>query len=133
MSDNIAEGAVFYLTGEGISNHYHIIANVDAATNSALLIGVITSHVEMRKQDAEDMDESPDTIVDILPEQCSCLTHPSAVDCNEPLVIKKIRLQELVATNAAVFKCQVPLELTKKIRDGIRKSHSADMSAKGLV
>ena len=133
MSDNIAEGAVFHLTGEGISNHYHIIANVDAATSRALLIGVITSHVEMRKQDAEDMDESPDTIVDVSPEQCSCLTHPSAVDCNAPLVIEKVRLQELITANNAVFKCQVPLELTRKIRVGIRKSRSADMRAKGLL
>lgn len=133
MNDHIAEGAVFYFKDVGIEDHFHIVVNVDASTSSALLIGVVTSHVAMRKQDAEENDESPDTIVDISPEQCPCLSHPSVVDCNEPLVLSRAVLQNLITTTRVEYRCNISRELSAKIRTGIRKSRNSGMDAKGLL
>ena len=133
MNGRISEGAVFHLDGAGISNHFHIVVNVDAATSSVLLMGIVTSHVAMRKQDAEDTDESPDTVVDISPKQCPCLSCPSVVDCNEPFVMSRVALTNLISSGMATFKCFVSPKLTAKIRTGIRKSKSADRGAKGLL
>lgn len=133
MANNIAEGAVFYFDACGIENHYHIIANVDATTGNALLLGVITSHVEMRKKDAEDMDESQETIVDISPEECICLKCNSVIDCNEPLVIKRSVLEQGIYKGVITYKCNVSKEITKKIRNGVEISKNANMNAKGLI
>ena len=133
MKGHIAEGAVFYFRDAGIEDHFHIVVNVDAATGSALLIGVVTSHVTMRKQDAEENDESPDTIVDISPEQCPCLSLPSVVDCNEPLVLSRSVLTNLITNAQAEYRCNISKELCAKIRTGIRKSRNSSMDAKGLL
>lgn len=133
MTDHICEGAVFYFNGAGIKNHFHIIVNINAATDTVLLFGVVTSHVAMRKQDAEDTDESPETIVDLSPTQCPCLKHDSAVDCNEPFILKRVKLEQLIAAQKVTFKCTVSHEITSKIRKGIMISKNADMEAKGLL
>ena len=131
MNNLIKEGAVFCLKANGIKNHYHVVANVDAETGVFLLLGVITSHVEMRKEDANEAGESPETIVDITPEQCGCLTRASAIDCNSPYVMKKDDLNMCIKQGTAVFKCFVSSEITSKIRNGVSLSRSAEMSAKG--
>mgnify|MGYP005968834531 CR=1 FL=1 len=133
MIDKICEGAVFHFNGAGIKNHFHIIVNINAKTGQALLFGVVTSHVAMRKQDAEDTDESPETIVDLSPVQCPCLRYDSVVDCNEPLVLKRDKLEQLIAAGKVTFKCNVSREITFKIRKGIQISKNADMDAKGLL
>lgn len=132
MDELIKEGAVFRLKASGIKNHYHIVANVDAQTGSFLLLGVITSHVEMRKRDALESGESLRTIVDITPEQCPCLKYNSAIDCNSPYVIKRDVLNACIDRGSAIFECVVSPEITSKIRNGVLLSKSAEMSAKGL-
>lgn len=132
MSKDILEGNVYHLnlpSSKGF--HFHIIAN-NPRGNSILLLGVITSHVDMRKSDAAERDESPQTIVDISPTQCSCLSYVSVVDCSDPRTIEKKLLEQLIAKREATYKCKVPLDVTRAIRNGVQISKQACSSAKGL-
>lgn len=132
MSKDISEGAVFHLNlSPSEKPHFHIIAN-NPQRDSILLLGVITSHGQMSKDDAAERDESPQTIVDISPTQCSCLNYDSVVDCSNPRTIKKNLLAQKIANQEATYKCKVPLDVTRAIRNGVQKSKQANSLAKGL-
>lgn len=131
--NNISKGAVYYFrksTEPRRDEHLHVII---ALSGESVLLGTITSQIQDRRDRADARDEHPCTVVDIAPCNCSCLKHPSVVDCNFPYCITLDKLRELISGRKVTYRCKICTTLLDSLRNGVDKSKSAPNKARNLL
>ena len=107
-------GDVFYLEipdVEGI--HYMVVVNTCPQENEVIVLGVITSKVEKRKEFIRLAGKNPLSFVEF-----DYKVH-SAIDCNNLKTVAKKHLREKVKSGTARVADSLPESLMSKIFDGI--------------
>ena len=116
----LKKGAVVYMRHRSVLStkpHFCILLNCHDDPDSVILLSVITSQVEKRKQRNTAIGEDPRVIVDISPNDYPELTVDSAVDCSS--IIKTSRATLEIDAKTAKRKTDIPKSVLEKIIVGV--------------
>lgn len=112
--DFLCFGDVFYLEISDVNGiHYMVVVNTCPQENEVIVLGVITSKVEKRKEFIRLTGKNPLSLVEF-----DYKVH-SAVDCNNLKEIPKSNLREKIKSGKAIVSDSLPPSLMKLIFDGI--------------
>lgn len=81
----IQTGSVYYFEEEELSStepHYFVVLNKDPQTDELLILVCASSQVEKRKQIAQKLGFSSETLVVISPSDYALFTKETVIDCN---------------------------------------------------
>ena len=95
LKTTIRAGSVYRFISEDFSSrepHWFIVANINPLNDTLILLTCITSKVDKRKEHAFNSGLSPDTLVEIGPDDYNELELPSIIDCNSPSETTKEKL-----------------------------------------
>ena len=134
LSLTLRQGTVYYFQHRDISSplsHFFIVINASPCNSKTIILNVITSKVEERKQSRSNLPQ--ETLVELSPSEYCELTKNSIVDCNS---YKKININELVTkmkSRQIEHKKDLPREIVDRIVAGIHASPMIEPEIKRLV
>lgn len=100
--------------------HYHIAISV--SDNTFVLLAMITSQGEKRKDYYKHNKKALQSVVDIDSSDISILTKKSVIDCNQPLYYTREELDVLVDGDIENLDAIISQEIIIKIKEGIQNS-----------
>lgn len=100
--------------------HYHIAISVN--DNTFVLLAMITSQGEKRKDYYKHNERALQSVVDIDSSDICILTKKSVIDCNQPLYYTREELNLLVDGDIANLEAAISDEIIIKIKEAIQNS-----------
>lgn len=111
---NLSQGDVFYMTHEEVDGiHYMVIINREPQYNEVLVLGVMTTKIEKRKEFIRLNNLNPLSLVEFTYKK------KNAVDCNQVKIIKKDELMDKLKRGECKISDPVDKVIMDKIFDGI--------------
>ena len=132
----LRQGTVYYMQQRSVTSakpHYCIVMNASPLTDELIVLSIVTSNVEMRKDRARLTGERPETIVEMGPADYPELSLPSCVDCNDVKRGDASQFRSDVSRAAAVPCRDLPPGVLERIVAGILLSTQVDDRVKDLV
>lgn len=131
----LRQGTVYFMVHRSVNEipHYFIVCNSAPLQAQVIVLSVVTSQVDKRKNFALRQGESPETIVDLSPDDFPELTKPSCVDCNTVKVCEFSQFVEDIKCNVIRNCADVPPAIMERIKRGISMSKRVDGFVKALV
>jgi hypothetical protein len=100
--------------------HYHIAISV--SDNTFVLLAMITSRGEKRKDYYKHNERALQSVVDIDSSDVSILTKKSVIDCNQPLYYTREELDLLVDGDIENLEATISEKIIIKIKEALQSS-----------
>ena len=100
--------------------HYHVAISV--SDNTFVLLAMITSQGEKRKDYYKHNEKALQSVIDIDSTDISILTKKSVIDCNQPLYYTREELDLLVDGDIENLEATISEEIITKIKIAIQNS-----------
>jgi len=134
FQETIETGVVYYFSDPNIRSgepHYCILLN-DSPREEAFLIFVPATTLDIWS--AISAEKYPrETIVDLAPEECPFLHHPSLFNCNLPIVRHIDVLTAKAVSGALKVKAKAPMTVVERLRAGVLASRLVSGKVKKLL
>ncbi|MFA6602135.1 MAG: hypothetical protein WCT02_04775 [Candidatus Paceibacterota bacterium] len=133
----ITRGSVYYFEDGDLSStepHYFIVLNKNPKTEEVVILACASSQVEKRKQVAQRLGFSAETLVIVLPDEYKEFTKETVIDCNR--VFEKSAetlIEKLNQGKLRVCTEQMPEKVVKKMIVGILASNQVSKNIQSML
>lgn len=127
-------GAVYYFDDKQLSSsapHFFIILNNSPSTDQLLVL--VCSSSQIAKVRARNINNPPETLVEITPAEYSDFTKVSIVDCNTVFLRTVNDLIKKYELNQLKLKSQIPQDIFEKLKSGVLASNMIPESQKRIL
>ncbi len=132
----LRQGSVYKMPHRALTSplpHFLVVVNRSPVSDEVLLLTVVTSNIDLRREFAVVNGDAPETIVVFGPDDYAELDHVSCIDCNDVKVMRAEEFEQAVRTNPSAPCLDLPSSVLDRVVAGILASGRVRKDHKALV
>ena len=132
----LRQGSVFLMRHRDLTSplrHFCVVMNAEPLRDVVIVLGVVTSSVELRRERIRLNGEAPETLVVIGPADYAELDHESAIDCNDTKRMDAAEFEREFNARSFQGMTDLPAPVVARVVAGILASRAVPAAIKALV
>lgn len=132
----LRQGSVYFMRHRALTSplrHFCVVMNAAPLSDEVIVLGVVTSSVDLRRERIRLTGEAPETLVEIGPADYTELDHASAIDCNDAKRMSASDFEAEFRARSMSGMADLPAPVVERVVAGILASRAVPAAVKALV